>query len=113
MFNWLFNWFFAKRNKILTDHIKALEKKCKELPAYIPIKIPANEDLNRILADLGNSEVFMFYLHTLENGVMAQFTDGSGSDVYRGALKQIKQIRIDMNNAIISQEKKKADIYNV
>lgn len=112
MFNWLFNWIFAKRNKVLIDHIKLLQAKNSELPAFIAIKIPTAEDLERLLADMGKNEAFRFYLHTLENDVMKQFTDGSGSDVYRGALKQIKQIRVDMNNAIISQEKKKADIYN-
>lgn len=113
MFNWLFNWFFAKRNKVLIDHIKMLEARCKELPAFIPIKVPTADELSKFLADLGKSETFRFYLHTAENGVMEQFVNGSGSDVYRGALKQLSQIRIDMNNAMISEEKKKADIYNV
>jgi hypothetical protein len=114
----IFRKYFEKYQKNIEELNTLLDayrkkEKIEKYANYITISFPkSKEDLtafNSYLSGLGKSEQFKFYLHTIENEILYNFVNGKGEDIYRGGLRVIQKIRIDIRDAEKSEGKTNAD----
>jgi len=80
---------------------------------YVTLPVPRSgadlQAFDAFLAGLSKNQIFLFYLHSLENDILRQFTDKNNStdaERHRGSLLVIRKIRTDLEDAAGAVEKR-------